>query len=86
MPVGEREKYLDENCELQGAKCKWLDDTGIQCTCTAYERRSSNCETHCATDQDCKVGLEYFIKKVKLGEHLPDELLELMKTQGGIVF
>lgn len=85
MPIAEQEKYLDENCELQGAKCKWLDDTGVQCTCTAYERRGSNCETFSA-DQGCKIGLEYFINKAKSGERLPDELLELMKKQGGIIF
>jgi len=85
MPVEERDKYLDENCELPGKKCKWLDDTGIQSTCTAYARRSSSCETH-FTDQNCKVGLAYFIKKVKSGVQLPNELLELMKKQGGIVF
>ena len=78
MSFEEEQAYLEANCEFQGEKCKWLDDSGIQCTCLAYDRRGSDCVRYCE-HQECKVGLLHFVRKLKRGEDLPEKLVTELK-------
>jgi len=78
MDFDEKERYVEENHEFQGEKCKWLDDTDIQCTCKAYDRRSSDCRNHCA-DHVCKIGMIYFWKLLDDGVKLPKTLVDELK-------
>ena len=71
-------EYMEQNCEFQGVKCKWLDDTQVECTCLAYERRGDDCRNY--PGNPCKVGPLVLLKKHLQGEKLPEALMERLKA------
>ena len=74
----EEVEYIEQNCEFQGKKCKWLDDTQVECTCLAYERRGDDCRNY--PGNPCKVGPLILLKKHLQGEKLPEALMERLKA------
>ena len=70
--------YLEQNCELLGEKCKWLDDSQVEATCLAYDRRGSDCRNY--PGNPCKVGPLVLLTKHIQGEVLPEALMERLKA------
>ena len=70
-------EYMEQNCEFQGKKCKWLDDSTVETTCLAYERRGDDCRNY--PGKSCKVGPLVLLKKHLQGEKLPDALMARLK-------
>ena len=85
MSFEEENIYFAANHELLDEKCKWLDDSGIQCICTVYDRRGSDCVNYCHS-QECKVGLLHFVRMLKQCVPLPDELVAAMKKSSWFKF
>jgi len=49
-------KYVEDNSELQGERCKWLvDEEDGTTTCSAQDRKSSDCLNY-PNDDECRVG------------------------------
>ena len=69
----EEYEYLEQNCEPLGKKCKWLDDSKVEATCLAYDRRGSDCRNY--PGNPCKVGPLVLLSKQVQGEVLPEALL-----------
>ena len=56
-------EYVESNSEPQGDRCKWLEDNSDgTTTCTAYERRGSDCSNY--PEQlifdYCRVGKKFY--------------------------
>jgi Fe-S-cluster containining protein len=85
LPTEEADSYMEQNAELMGTPCKWLerDEVTTEATCKVHERRSGDCRNYPEDlsgkgDRWCPVGLAYWQERRKSFLPIPQWVEEVL--------
>ncbi|MGV2887561.1 hypothetical protein [Paenibacillus taichungensis] len=85
LPVEEADTYMEQNAELMGAPCKWLerDEVTTEATCKVHAQRADDCRNYPEDlsgkgDRWCPVGFIYWQTRQKASLPIPKWVEEVL--------